>query len=66
MKGRRAVQFFQHKADCPIYARADLAYGEVIQGPAIVEEYASTTALFPDWQLRVDEHDNLIITPVTH
>jgi N-methylhydantoinase A len=62
VKRQREVQFFGQKAQCPIFARIDLARDQVIQGPAIIEEYASTTALFPDWQLRVDEFDNLIIT----
>ena len=65
VKATRQVQFFGEKAQCPIYARIDLARDQVIYGPAIIEEYASTTALFPDWQLRVDEFDNLIITPAS-
>jgi N-methylhydantoinase A len=48
--------------EIPVYRRADLAGGTSLDGPAIVEEFGSTTVLFPQWSSRVDEYANLIMT----
>ncbi len=42
-----------------IYWREDLRAGNYIVGPAIVEQYDSTTVVPPGWILRVDEFLNL-------
>jgi N-methylhydantoinase A len=47
--------------DCPIYDRYALAGGATFPGPAVVEEFDSTTVVHPGYGLRVDEHGNLII-----
>jgi N-methylhydantoinase A len=39
--------------DAPVYARADLADGETIAGPAVIEAYDSTAYVAPEWKLRV-------------
>jgi N-methylhydantoinase A len=44
-----------------VYQRATLSSGNVILGPALVEEYASTTVIFPGDRLTVDRLGNLII-----
>jgi N-methylhydantoinase A len=46
-----------------VYARDRLARGARIVGPAIVEQYDTTTWLPESWQARVDEHDNLVLVP---
>ncbi len=46
----------------PIYRREDLARGQRIAGPAIVEQLDTTTIVFPDETLAVDRHGNLLIT----
>jgi N-methylhydantoinase A len=46
---------------CPIYRRADLYRDDVIDGPAVVEEYGSTLPLHPGFRARVDAHGNLVI-----
>src|SRR5262249_2716088 len=46
-RGRRPVTFEADPIDCSIYRRESLAAGERIEGPAIIQEYASTTVLFP-------------------
>ena len=38
----------------PVYRRADLAPGNVITGPAIIEEYGSTVPVHPGFEVRVD------------
>ncbi|MBI2815427.1 MAG: hydantoinase/oxoprolinase family protein [Acidobacteria bacterium] len=44
------------------YDRARLRPGMNLNGPAIVVEYSSTTALPPGFRCRVDEFQNLVIT----
>ncbi len=45
----------------PVYARARLAAGAEITGPAVIEEMSSTTLLAPDQRAGVDRIGNLII-----
>ena len=45
--------------DAPVYRRAGLAPGFRIPGPAIVEEYTSTTVVYPSFELSVDARGNL-------
>ena len=40
-------------------ARTDLAPGFHTAGPAIIEEYSSTTVVYPSFDLSVDAHGNL-------
>jgi N-methylhydantoinase A len=47
--------------DCPIYDRYALGAGAHLAGPAVVEEFDSTTVVHPGYGLRVDDHGNLII-----
>ena len=49
------------RRDVPVYRRADLPAGFRLTGPAIVEEYSSTTVLSPDDQLVVGELGELDI-----
>jgi N-methylhydantoinase A len=45
-----------------LYRREDLRAGNRIKGPALIEEHASTTTVFPGDALVVDQFGNLIIT----
>jgi N-methylhydantoinase A len=47
---------------CAVYARERLAPEMTIEGPAVIEEYASTTVLFPGDRLRVAPTGELIVT----
>jgi N-methylhydantoinase A len=60
---RRDVYFAEAGGygDCPIYDRYALGAGAHLAGPAVVEEFDSTTVVHPGYGLRVDEHGNLII-----
>lgn len=44
-----------------VYQRSNLQWGNLIEGPALIEEYASTTVIFPGDHLTVDRLGNLII-----
>jgi N-methylhydantoinase A len=59
--GQRPVYFDDAFRDTPIYQRGALAPGVRIAGPAIVEEFGSTTVVFPGQHLEVDPHGILII-----
>lgn len=59
--GTRRV-FFDDWADTPVYDRARLGAGDVIEGPAVFEEFSSTVPLHPGFTARVDTFGNLIIT----
>ena len=63
MIGRRAVDFgvLGGRIEAPIYARERLLAGHRITGPALVNEYASTTVLGAADRLTVDALGNLDI-----
>jgi N-methylhydantoinase A len=44
-----------------VYDRASLPSGGRIDGPAIVEEFGSTTVIFPGQYVEVDPHGILVI-----
>jgi N-methylhydantoinase A len=48
--------------DTPVYARSDLTAGQRITGPALIEEYASTTVVFPGDRVDVSAYGDLVIT----
>ncbi len=47
--------------ECPVYRRERLSPGAEITGPAIIQEYACTTVLFPGDRVRVAETGELVI-----
>ncbi len=47
---------------CPLYDRAKLLAGMVIPGPAIIEEYGSTTVVFEAQQAQLDRFGNILLT----
>jgi len=62
-KADRKVYFDGSFRDTPIYDRVSLPPGLRLQGPAVVEEFGSTTVIFPQQELTVDPHGILIIRP---
>ncbi len=62
--GTRQVYFAEagKAIDTPIYTRDALRARNTIEGPALIEEYASTTVLLPGDKTRVDDFGNLIVT----
>jgi N-methylhydantoinase A len=57
----RQVYFDGKFRDTPVFARASLPAGFKLEGPAIVEEFGSTSVVFPGQALTVDPHGILII-----
>lgn len=58
------VYFPQDKTvvECPVYARGKMRAGHEFNGPAIVEQYDSTTVVNPGWQGRLDQWGILLLT----
>jgi len=40
--------------ETPVYSRGDLGSGAVLEGPVIIEQYDSTTVVYPEWGASVD------------
>jgi N-methylhydantoinase A len=58
--GTRAV-FFDDWIETAIYDRAQLGAGDVVDGPAVLEEFSSTVPLHPGFRANVDDAGNLLI-----
>ncbi len=59
--GKRPVYYAGRFHTTPTYRRAALLAGNRVKGPALIEEYASTTVLMPGDALEVDQLGNLVI-----
>jgi N-methylhydantoinase A len=59
--GNRPVYFGGSFRDTPIYDRSALPAGFRLDGPAVVEEFGSTTVVFPGQWLEVDERGILMV-----
>jgi N-methylhydantoinase A len=59
----RNVFFEKYKdyVECPVYVREKLKAGNIISGPAIVEQYDATTVVYPSWKARVDGFGNFLM-----
>ncbi|MGY1707711.1 hydantoinase/oxoprolinase family protein [Geodermatophilus sp. SYSU D00697] len=62
--GSRRV-FFDDWVDTPTYDRPDLGPGDVVSGPAVIEEFGSTVPVHPGFLATVDAHGNLLLTKET-
>jgi N-methylhydantoinase A len=60
--GTRAVTFQDEAVPTPILARERLHAGDVVAGPAIIEEFGSTVPIHPGFTARVDDLANLVVT----
>jgi N-methylhydantoinase A len=47
--------------DTPVYWRPDLAPGDELSGPAVVEEFGSTVPLHPGFRATVDRFGNIVV-----
>ncbi len=66
VKGRRriAIDGYGSDLDAAVFDRAKLAAGAQIPGPALIEEWTSTSLILPDQRATVDEYGNIIIRRV--
>jgi N-methylhydantoinase A len=58
--GTRRV-YFDEWVDAAVLDRARLGAGDVVEGPAVLEEFSSTVPLHPGFTARVDSYGNLVI-----
>ena len=67
VKGRRDVWFAEAGGVQPtvVLDRGKLLRGNVIDGPAIIEEPDASTLVHPGWTATVDEHANLVLRPLS-
>jgi N-methylhydantoinase A len=59
--GSRAVHFRDGFVDCAVYSRADLRATEPVVGPAVIEEPASTTLVWPGDVARLGTAGEIVI-----
>ena len=60
-KEQRHVYFNKRFVPTAIYDRSRLNPGDVVEGPAVIEQLDSTTVVWPAQQARVDPYRNLIL-----
>jgi len=60
-KTNRQVYFEGGHQDTPIYDRPHLPAGVRIEGPAVIEEFGSTTVVFPGQHATVDAHGIIVV-----
>lgn len=63
--GARPVYLGGEFTECSIVRRSDLTGGHTLKGPAVIEEYGSTTVVQPGHAVAVDPFGNLLLTPVS-
>ncbi len=63
LTARRDVFFEEDNdfVDTPIFSREGLRAGNVIEGPAVVEQYDSTIVVHPGWKATVDEIGSVVL-----
>jgi N-methylhydantoinase A len=62
VRSHRSVYFAGSSfVDCEVYDRQLLGAGARLLGPAIVDEFDSTTVVFPGYAAEVDQHGNLVV-----
>jgi N-methylhydantoinase A len=62
--GSRPVVFSRSTAavPTPVYSRPKLEPGDVVTGPAVIEEYGATVPVHPGFAARVDRFGNLLVS----
>jgi N-methylhydantoinase A len=51
-----------HWCETTVHSRSELAVGDVVRGPAVVEEYGATLPLHPGFRAEVDRLGNLVVS----
>jgi N-methylhydantoinase A len=61
--GARAIRFTEEPEaiECHVYDRTLLGAGEVIEGPAVIEEYTSATTVPPGFTAEIDDAANIVL-----
>jgi N-methylhydantoinase A len=59
--GQRRIRLAGHLVDAGVYERSQLRLGQVLQGPAIVNQMDTTTLVPPGWQAEVVRSGALVL-----
>ena len=62
LKGTRRMFFGDRFHESNVYDRGAMPPGSSVQGPAMIEEYASSTPIPPDCTASIDKFRNIVIT----
>ena len=62
----RSVYFGGGFVECSVYARDGLGPGNIVIGPAVIEESGSTTIVPPGWTARTISHGELLMERSGH
>jgi N-methylhydantoinase A len=54
--------WFEDWMQVAVYSRGELGSGDVIDGPAVVQEFGSTVPIHPGFRADVDRYGNLLLT----
>lgn len=54
-----------HAIETRTHWRPSLPAGTVVRGPALLDQYDSTTLIPPEWEGRIDPAFNLVLSPIT-
>ena len=63
-KGYRRANIDGEWLNVPVYWRQDLGAGESLRGPALIDEYGSTTVVPDGWGVRVGVYGELVIEKI--
>ena len=63
-RGTREVTLWEQARTVPVYDRAALATGQVLDGPALIEERETTVVIPPRWRAVIDRTACIIATPL--
>ena len=61
-KGSREMFFYDRFYESEVWDRAKLPTGSKVHGPAMIEEYASSTPVPPNHTAEIDKYHNILIT----
>lgn len=65
-KPNRQAFFDDGYRDTPVYDRPRLPAGTRIEGPAVIEEFGSTTVIFPGQHATIDAHGIIVVRRTSH
>lgn len=63
LKKTRKARFDKKWVDTPVYDGLKMGNGNVVFGPAIIEEPTTTVIVTPDYDIMMDTYDNYIMHP---
>ena len=59
---RQLVRFSDGDRECDVFDKNKLAWGQVVEGPAVVQQLDSTTLIFPGERAEILEFGSMLIT----